>query len=177
MTVVNENVYLGLGSNLGNREQLMLSSLECLGRIDAAAVLRSSSLYESAPLGPPQPRYLNAVVEMECTLAPQQLLAILQQIEIDLGRVKSTRWAPRAIDLDILLWGERLVADVNLQIPHLELHQRRFALEPLCELNPGANHPVLGQTVRELLRNVLQQDVVKLSSTDWRCLSCGEDAG
>jgi len=174
---VSENIYLGLGSNIGNREQLMLSSLECLGHIDAAAVLRSSSLYESAPLGPPQPRYLNAVVEMECSLAPQQLLAILQQIEVDLGRVRSTRWAPRAIDLDILLWGERLVADLNLQIPHLELHQRRFALEPLCELNPSANHPVLGQTVKELLRNVQQQDVVKLSSTGWRSQPCGEDLG
>jgi 2-amino-4-hydroxy-6-hydroxymethyldihydropteridine diphosphokinase len=174
---VSENIYLGLGSNVGNREKLLLSSLEYLGHIDAAAVLRSSSLYESAPLGPPQPRYFNAVVELECTLAPQQLLGILQQIEVDLGRVKSTRWAPRAIDLDILLWGDRLVADVNLQIPHLELHKRRFALEPLCELNPNANHPVLGQTVGRLLRNVQQQDVVKLTSTDWRSPTCGQDLG
>jgi 2-amino-4-hydroxy-6-hydroxymethyldihydropteridine diphosphokinase len=175
MSLSNDNVYIGLGSNLGQRERLLLNALECLGRIDAAAVLRQSSLYESAPVGPPQPRYLNAVVEMECTLAPHRLLVILKQIEIDLGRAKSARWAPRPIDLDILLWGNRLVADVNLQIPHLELHKRRFALEPLSELNAEAIHPVLGQTVAELLRKVQPQDVVKLSSAEWRSPTCGQD--
>ncbi len=167
-----ENIYIGLGSNFGDRERFLLSALESLGLIDAAVVSRRSSLYESAPFGPPQRRYLNAVVEMECALAPQQLLAILKQIEADLGREKSSRWAPRPIDLDILLWGERLVADVDLQIPHLELHRRRFALEPLCELNANAIHPVLGQTVGDLLRNVQQQDVVKLSSEEWRSPTC-----
>ncbi len=172
---MSESVYIGLGSNLGDREGLLLAALECLGRIDAAAVLRQSSLYESAPLGPPQPRYLNAVVEMECALPPTQLLAILQQIELDLGRRKSARWAARPIDLDILLWGERLVADANLQIPHLSLHQRRFALEPLCELNPAAVHPVLGKTIAQLLREVQRQDVVRLCSREWRSAACAPD--
>ncbi len=172
---MSDNVYIGLGSNLGDREGQLLSALESLGRIDAAAVLRHSSLYESGPVGPPQPRYLNAVVEMECALAPHRLLCILKQIEIDLGRQKGTRWAPRPIDLDILLWGERLVADADLQIPHLELHKRRFALEPLCELNANAIHPVLGRTVGELLQDVKVQDVVKLSSKEWRSPTCGQD--
>jgi 2-amino-4-hydroxy-6-hydroxymethyldihydropteridine diphosphokinase len=172
---VSDNVYIGLGSNLGNREHQLMSALEALGRIDAAAVLRHSSLYESAPVGPPQPRYLNAVVEMACELAPRRLLGILKQIEMDLGREKSARWAARPIDLDILLWGERLVAHADLQIPHLELHQRRFALEPLCELNPNATHPALGHTVGELLQHVKMQDVVKLSSKEWRNTTWGQD--
>jgi len=170
-----EKIYIGMGSNLGNRERSLWGALESLGLIDAAAVLQRSSLYESAAVGPPQPRYLNAVVEMECALEPQQLLTILKQIEIDLGRKRSGRWAPRPIDLDILLWGERLVAEADLQIPHLELHKRRFALEPLCELNSKAIHPVLGKTVCDLLRNVQEQEVVKLSSEEWRSPTCEPD--
>ena len=167
-----ELVYIGLGSNLGDRETALLSAVEWLGRIDGGRVLGHSSLYESAPIGPPQPRYLNAVVEMECALVPPQLLAIVGQIEIELGRKQGTRWGPRAIDLDILLWGTRVVADENLQIPHASLHERRFALEPLCELNPGAVHPIFGQTVAHLLANVRRQDVVKFSSAEWRNATC-----
>jgi len=167
-----ELVYIGLGSNLGDRETALLSAVEWLGRIDGGCVLRRSSLYESAPIGPPQPRYLNAVVEMECGLVPPQLLAIVRQIEIELGRKDGVRWGPRAIDLDILLWDTRVIADENLQIPHPSLHERRFALEPLCELNARAVHPIFGQTVAQLLANVRRQDVVKLSSAEWRNATC-----
>ncbi|HME92461.1 MAG TPA: 2-amino-4-hydroxy-6-hydroxymethyldihydropteridine diphosphokinase [Myxococcaceae bacterium] len=172
---MSDNVYIGLGANLGDREQQLLAALESLSHIDAAAVLRCSSLYESAPMGPPQPRYLNAVVELECALAPLSLLAILKQIELDLGRTKSERWGPRAIDLDVLLWGEQVIAEARLQVPHLELHRRRFALEPLCELNPNARHPVLGESVSNLLERVQLQDVVKLSSSEWPYESAGQD--
>jgi len=167
-----ELVYIGLGSNLGDRETALLSAVEWLGRIDGGCVLRRSSLYESAAIGPPQPRYLNAVVEMECGLVPPQLLAIVRQIEIELGRKEGVRWGPRAIDLDILLWDTRVIADENLQIPHPSLHERRFALEPLCELNARAVHPIFGQTVAQLLANVRRQDVVKLSSAEWRNATC-----
>jgi len=167
-----EVVYIGLGSNLGDRETALLSAVEWLGRIDGGCVLRRSSLYESAAIGPPQPRYLNAVVEMECGLVPPQLLAIVRQIEIELGRKEGVRWGPRAIDLDILLWDTRVIADENLQIPHPSLHERRFALEPLCELNARAVHPIFGQTVAQLLANVRRQDVVKLSSAEWRNATC-----
>ncbi len=170
-----ELVYIGLGSNLGDRETALCSAVEWLGRIDGGCVLRHSSLYESAPIGPPQPRYLNAVVEMECALSPPQLLAIVRQIEVELGRTKSPRWGPRTIDLDILLWGTRVLADENLQIPHASLHERRFALEPLCELDPRAVHPIFGQTVAQLLANVRRQDVVKLSSAEWRNATCARD--
>ncbi len=138
-----------------------------LGRIDAVAVLALSSLYDSAPVGPPQPRYLNAVVHLECGLPPQRLLTILKQIEADLGRHQGGRWTARPIDLDVLLWEGRVVADPNLQVPHLELHKRRFVLEPLCELAPDALHPLLGFSASRMLRELGPQDVVKLESLDW----------
>lgn len=164
---MSEIVYIGLGSNLGDREQSLREATTALGRIDAAAVTAHSSLYDTAPVGARQPRYLNAVVALECALSPQRLLCILKQIEQDLGRESGPRWGPRTIDLDILLWGEEVVAEPSLQIPHLELHKRRFVLEPLCELDPQARHPLLGATVRELLHSLAPQDVVKLDSARW----------
>jgi 2-amino-4-hydroxy-6-hydroxymethyldihydropteridine diphosphokinase len=165
---VSATVYVGLGSNEGDREAHLVSALEALGRIDAVAVLRCSSLFDSAPVGPPQPRYLNAVVALECALPPQRLLCILKQIERDLGRRPGeARWGPRPIDLDILLWEGLVVADPNLQVPHLELHKRRFALEPLAELAPEAEHLVLKRTVRELLEQLAPQDVRRREATQW----------
>ena len=165
---MSERVYIGLGSNMGDREEALRRAVEALSRIDAVAVLRRSSLYDTAPVGPTQGRFLNAVVEIEAGLAPQRLFAILKQIERDLDRTETTRWAPRPIDLDILLWVGRLIAEPNLQVPHLEMHQRRFALEPLCELAPELRHPVLAASVAELLARLPQQDVVRVSSPIWQ---------
>jgi 2-amino-4-hydroxy-6-hydroxymethyldihydropteridine diphosphokinase len=165
---VNDTVYVGLGSNVGDREGHLVAALEALGRIDDVAVLRCSSLYDSAPVGPPQPRYLNAAVALACGLAPCRLLAILQHIERELGRQPGERWGPRPIDLDILLWEGRVVAEARLQIPHLELHKRRFALEPLCEIAPDAVHPMLGKSVQALLCQLAPQDVHKRVATQWR---------
>jgi len=166
------NVYVGLGSNEGDREGQLVAALEALSRIDAVVVLRCSPLFDSAPVGPPQPRYLNAVVALDCGLPPQRLLTILQRIEQDLGRRRNgTRWGPRPIDLDILLWEGEVVADPNLQVPHLELHKRRFALEPLVELAPDVKHPVLGVPVKDLLARLDPQDVRRLSATQWPELS------
>jgi 2-amino-4-hydroxy-6-hydroxymethyldihydropteridine diphosphokinase len=162
------NVYVGLGSNEGDRERHLVTALEALSRIDAVAVLRCSSLFDSAPVGPPQPRYLNAVVALDCGLSAQRLLTILQRIELDLGRRRdAVRWGPRTIDLDILLWDGEVIADANLQVPHLELHKRRFALEPLVELAPDLKHPVLGTSMKELLTRLDPQDVRRLSATQW----------
>lgn len=163
-------VHIGLGCNLGDREQQLLRAAEALGQIDAVGVVARSSLYDSAPVGPPQPRYLNAVMELVCDLLPARLLGILQHIERDLGRVSSERWGPRAMDLDLLLWGPDIICEPLLQIPHLGLHQRRFVLEPLCEVSPGLRHPVLGILLEELLRALPPQDVVKLQSDHWPLL-------
>jgi 2-amino-4-hydroxy-6-hydroxymethyldihydropteridine diphosphokinase len=163
-------VYVGLGSNEGDRESHLVAALSAMSCIDAVSVLGCSSLYDTAPVGPAQPRFLNAVVALECDLSPQRLLCILQRIEQDLGRHRLQRWGPRTIDLDILLWEEEdhaVVADANLQVPHLELHKRRFALEPLVELAPHARHPVLGVTVRELLEKLAPQDVRRREALSW----------
>jgi 2-amino-4-hydroxy-6-hydroxymethyldihydropteridine diphosphokinase len=165
---VSERVYIGLGSNMGDREDALCRAVEALSRIDAVAVFRRSSLYDTAPIGPAQSRFLNAVVEIEAGLAPQRLFGILKQIEKDLGRMDSKRFAPRPIDLDILLWVGRLIAEPNLQVPHLEMHQRRFVLEPLCELAPQLRHPVLNASVVELLAQLPKQDVVRVTSPVWQ---------
>lgn len=163
-----DTVYVGLGSNEGDREGHLVAALTALARIDAVAVLRCSSLYDSAPVGPDQPRYLNAVVALECSLAPERLLGICKQIERDQGRKPGgVRWGPRPVDLDLLLWEGRVVAEPRLQVPHLELHKRRFALEPLCELAPGAVHPVLGCSVAKLLAQLPPQDVRRRSDLHW----------
>ena len=162
-------VYIGLGSNEGDRERNLCAAVEAVRRIDAVAVLRRSALYDSAPIGPPQPRYLNAVIELECGLPPQRLLAILKHIEAELGRRASRRWGPRAIDLDILLWDTEVIADANLQVPHLELHKRRFVLEPLAELAPELRHPVLGLSIQEALRRLEPQDVQRHPGETWVC--------
>ncbi len=161
-------VHIGLGSNLGDRETNLSNAIAALARVDALEVVAVSSLYDTAPVGPPQGRYLNAVAELSCELSPAALLGVLQELERDLGREKGARWGPRVIDLDILLWGDLVVAEPHLQVPHLFLHQRRFALEPLAELAPLARHPVLGATVRELLGGLGAQDVVRHASRTWR---------
>ncbi len=164
---MNRTVHIGLGSNLGDREHNLLDAIDALRRIDDARITAVSSLYDTAPVGPAQPRFLNAVVELDCGLTPQALLGILKQIEQDLGREPSGEWGPRKIDLDILLWGDQVVAEPTLQVPHLFLHERRFALEPLAELAPDARHPVLEATVREMLERVAAQDVVRHASPEW----------
>jgi 2-amino-4-hydroxy-6-hydroxymethyldihydropteridine diphosphokinase len=163
------SIFVGLGSNLGDREHFLREAVKALSRIDAVSVTRCSSLYDSAPVGPPQPRYLNAVVELECDLEPQRLLGILKQIEMDLGRRREGKWTARPIDLDILLWNESVIADPNLQIPHLELHKRRFALEPLNEIAPQSRHPLLGNTVENLLSALGHQDVIRVDSAPEWC--------
>lgn len=173
---VSDTVYIGLGSNLGDREANLLAALKAMSRIDAVALTGCSSLFDSAPVGPAQSRFLNAVVALECDLPPARLLCILKHIEKDLGRKRTERWGPRPIDLDILLWGNRVVAEPSLQIPHLEMHKRRFVLEPLAELAPDATHPLLGTSASELLSKLPKQDVVRYQSSDWpEQLATGSD--
>ena len=161
-------VYVGLGANLGDPERTLAAAVEELSRLPDVALRRSSSLYVTAPVGPSQPEFRNAVVSLVTRRSPVALLAALLDIERAHGRVRGERWGPRLLDLDILLWGDRVVNEPGLHVPHPELHRRRFALEPLAELDPGACHPVLQKTVAELLAGVRDQPVQRLDSALWR---------
>ncbi len=161
-------VYVGLGANLGDPERTFVAAVEDLGRLGDVTVQRRSSLYAAAPVGPEQPEFRNAVVALATSRTPAALLSALLDIERAHGRVRAGRWGPRLLDLDILLWGDRVVDTPGLRIPHPELHRRRFALEPLAELDPGARHPVLQKTVAELLAGVRDQPVHRLDPGAWR---------
>ncbi|HZW91012.1 MAG TPA: 2-amino-4-hydroxy-6-hydroxymethyldihydropteridine diphosphokinase [Myxococcaceae bacterium] len=161
-------VYVGLGANVGDPERTFVAAAEELSRLSDVELRRRSSLYATAAIGPTQPDFRNAVVSLVTRRSPEELLAALLEIERAHGRVRAERWGPRVLDLDILLWGDRVVDQPGLHVPHRELHRRRFALEPLAELDPEARHPVLQKTVAELLAAVRDQPVERLDSVLWR---------
>lgn len=145
--------YLGLGSNLGDREALLRMAVEALGEAGVEVVGRSS-VYETDPVGgPEQPAFLNQVIAVECDLEPRDLLSLCQRIERDLGRLRSPdeeQWGPRPIDLDILVAGEHEVREPLLEIPHPRIAERAFVLVPLAELAPDLEVPGRGR-IRDLL--------------------------
>lgn len=142
-------VLVGLGSNLGNREGWLAAALAKLA--EAPLTLgKSSALYQTEPVGPPQGPYLNMVQEVFTQLGPEELLALLIRIESDLGRERKERWGARNIDLDLLFYGTEIIDSPGLKVPHPELHRRGFVLIPLAEIAPEQIHPVLGLSVAEL---------------------------
>ncbi len=145
-------VFVGVGSNQGDRLELISQAIQRLGRLSGIRVVQMATISETRPVGgPAQPDFLNTVVELDTAHAPQELLRMLQTLERELGRVPSSvRWGPRPIDLDVLLYDDRVIQEPNLTIPHARLHVRRFVLEPLAQLAPMAVHPVLGQTIDAL---------------------------
>ena len=142
--------YIGLGSNLGDRAAHLHAALDRLrtrGTVEAV-----SPFLETDPVGyAEQPRFLNAAVRLRTTLPPDDLLRELLSIETALGRVRTIRWGPRTIDLDLLLYNDLVRDEPVLTIPHPRMHERRFVLEPLATIAPGALHPLLGQTISQLL--------------------------
>lgn len=137
--------YVGLGANLGPREVTLLRAVDLLAETEGVDVLEVSQLRETEPFGVVgQPAYLNGAVAIDTTLTPRELLERLIEIERELGRVRDVRWGPRMIDLDLLVYGDRSVDEPGLHVPHPRVAERRFALEPLAELDPALDIPGLG---------------------------------
>ena len=138
--------YIGLGSNLDDPVSKVREGLKALGRFPRTRVVAESALYRSAPLGPAdQPDYVNAVAAIETELGPQALLRTLQAVEVDHGRVRgAVRWGPRTLDLDILLYGDLLLTEPSLTVPHPQMTNRAFVLVPLREIAPEIVIPGAG---------------------------------
>jgi 2-amino-4-hydroxy-6-hydroxymethyldihydropteridine diphosphokinase len=154
-------VYLGLGSNLGDREAFISQAVEML--CQKIHILSVSSLYEAAPLGfTEQPSFLNAVLKANTAFSPRELLNFTQSIEKRLGRKRTQPWGPRTVDLDLLLYDSLVLEDPDLTIPHPRLHQRAFVLMPLCEIEPLLLHPVLKKPICLLLKENCGQQSIRL---------------
>jgi len=144
-------VYLSLGSNVGDREEYIEQAVTLLKETPGIKVVRRSSNFETQPEGKKnQPLFINCAVEITTNLSPQSLLDLMQGFEDTLGRDRSLEWGPRTIDIDILLYGNELISEDKLSIPHPLMHERIFVLEPLQEIAPNVIHPILERTIKEL---------------------------
>jgi len=143
--------YIGLGSNVGDREEYLEQAIFLLSKTPGIKVIKKSSNYETEPEGnTDQPQFMNAAVEIRTTLDPYKLLDVLQETENALGRERDVDWGPRTIDLDILLYDDLIISDDKLQIPHSLLHERLFVLKPLSEIAPNAVHPAMEKKIIDI---------------------------
>ncbi|MBD3380413.1 MAG: 2-amino-4-hydroxy-6-hydroxymethyldihydropteridine diphosphokinase [Candidatus Omnitrophica bacterium] len=151
-------VYLGIGSNIGDKEANLARAVKYLEEIRGIDVLETSTLYETEPVGgPPQDKYLNGVVKVDTAIPPDRLLREVKQIELRMGRKQPGRNCPRIIDLDILLYGDMVLDMEELKIPHPRMAERSFVLKGLAEIAPDAVHPVLGRTASELYGEAIKK--------------------
>ena len=160
--------FIGLGSNLGEREAMIRMALDDLARLPHTRLVRASSLYDTEPVGEiDQPNFLNAVAQIDTELTARQLLWNLQRIEARLGRTRTQRWGPRTMDLDLLLYGDLVIEEADLKLPHPELVHRSFVLVPLVELDPILVHPATGESLLSHLSRLHTRPPVKRGSRLW----------
>ena len=151
-SVLTKQVYLGLGSNLGDRAKHLSDAIAAMCSHDAIDVIAQSSVLETVPVGEVQQGYfLNAVIEIETTLSPQDLMGVCLEIEVRQGRVRGEKWGPRTIDIDLLFFSDQLIDEERIHVPHPELQNRSFVLIPLVEIAPTMIHPSLGLTAEAML--------------------------
>ena len=155
------SVYIGIGSNLGDRQENCLEAVERIGKTSGCQVTSRSSWYLTKPVGvEDQDWFVNGVASLTTEISPQDLLRRVLDIESDMGRVRREKWGPRIVDIDILLYGREIIQEENLKIPHPLMHLRRFVLEPIVELAPDLIHPGLGRSMKELLAGLTDEDQV-----------------
>ena len=147
--------YIGFGSNLGNRLSNCRNAIEALAALPFCSLLKASSFYETAPVGlVEQPPFVNGVVLLETIEDAHWLLRQMLKIEKVFGRIRTLKWGPRSIDLDLLFFDDQIINTPGLSVPHPFLHERRFVLEPLNEVAPDFRHPSLGKSVADLLHDL-----------------------
>lgn len=158
-------VYLLLGSNLGNREENLLLARNSITRIGSIKTL--SSVYQTQAWGnTQQPDFLNQVIQITSTQSSRELLAKIVTIENDMGRLRAEKWGPRIIDIDILFFGQKIVNEPDLSIPHPGIAMRRFTLLPLAEIAPDFIHPFLNKNCAQLLKECPDHSVVELHNPE-----------
>lgn len=165
-----KHIFIGLGSNLANREDNLAIARQRLQDEGRTKIIRCSSLVETEPWGPiPQDWYLNQVCELESELSPRALMQWLLEVERLGGRdrAKEIRWGPRLIDLDLLAYGQVVYEDEAVQVPHPRLHLRRFVLQPWAMIAPDWQHPTLKLSVAEMLAQVQDDAQVRIANCEW----------
>jgi 2-amino-4-hydroxy-6-hydroxymethyldihydropteridine diphosphokinase len=156
------DAYIAIGSNMGDRELNLLRAVAEISRLPDGKVTGLSSFYETSPVGvTEQPSFYNAVLRLHTALSPHELLERLLGIEIEIfGRSRTTLWGPRRMDLDLLLYGDDRIDEGGLVVPHPRMAERRFVLQPLCDIAPDLVHPVLGASIFELLGALRSDETV-----------------